>query len=155
LRAGVELLNCDYYLYTDIDSPFTIDSVLNVYATLLLGNDVVCGDRGGAYIRYLPLKRRVTSHVARWLNRYVLGIKNYDSQGGLKGFNRKGKEVFLRTRINRFLFDTEFIFLAERNPEIKLYTVPINIREGVYFSNFGLKVLFVEFLNFLLIRFRA
>jgi glycosyltransferase involved in cell wall biosynthesis len=153
LRAAFQELDCDLYIYTDLDLPFTVKSVERVYNELKNGADVVCGDRGAAYTNRLPIQRKIISHVSRILNRYVLRMKNADTQGGLKGFNQKGKTVFLQTKVKRFLFDTEFIYKAELNMDIKLLTVPIEIQEEVVFSDFGWKTVLTEMRNFLNIRF--
>ena len=36
----------------------------------------------------------------------------------MKGFSQAGQAIFLTTRINSFLFDTEFIYKASRRKEI-------------------------------------
>lgn len=153
LRAAFQELNCDLYIYTDLDLPFTVDSVKNVYLALKSGADIVCGDRGNAYIFRLPAQRKLISRFSKSLNQYVLRMKNIDTQGGLKGFNQKGKSIFMQTKVKRFLFDTEFIYKAEQRSDIQLLTVPIEIQEEVVFSDFGLKTVLTEMLNFLKIRF--
>ena len=61
--------------------------------------------------------------------------------------------TFLTTRINSFLFDTEFIYKASRRKEINLQTINANIKEGLAVSDMGFKVLRREALNFLSILF--
>lgn len=148
LREGFRNLDCDLYIYTDLDMPFTFESVERVYNALKNGADVVCGDRGASYIGRLPVKRKIISRISRGLNRFVLGMKNSDTQGGLKGFTNKGKAIFLETQVNRFLFDTEFIYKVEKRKDIVLATVLIDIQQEVAFSDFGLKTVFVEMFNF-------
>ena len=73
--------------------------------------------------------------------------------------NKKGIELAvdiakeIKTRINSFLFDTEFIYKASRRKEINLQTINANIKEGLAVSNMGFKVLRREALNFLSILF--
>jgi hypothetical protein len=66
-----------------------------------------------------------------------------------------GKEIFLRTTIDRYLFDLEFVFLAARDPNISIATREIKLREDVQFSRMNFGILRNEFWNFLKIFFRA
>ena len=66
-----------------------------------------------------------------------------ETQSGLKGFNAKGRELFLRTKVKTFLFDTEFILLAYRE-KLKIDVLDIGIRPGIHLSSMGMKVMFRE-----------
>ena len=76
-----------------------------------------------------------------------------DTQCGLKAMNKKGKEVFLKTTINRYLFDLEFVFLLKRN-SIKAAISELTLRDGLTFSEMNNRILFHEFKNFLKIIFK-
>ncbi len=78
-----------------------------------------------------------------------------DTQCGLKGFNTNGKEIFLKTTIDRYLFDFEFIFQCSRKKSILLKTVPVQLKDNVVFSNMKLKILMQESLNLIRVLFRA
>ena len=155
LRHAVRQCTAPYIIYTDYDFPFEPESIKNVAAALLGHADVVVGNRSSSYYEQLPLKRKIMSKVSRCLNKYLLRIPACDTQGGLKGFSRKGREVFLQTKIDQFLFDTEFVFKACRRKDLAWQVVPIRTREGVVFSNMGAKVLRKELKNFLRILFRC
>ncbi|MDR3351073.1 MAG: glycosyltransferase [Prevotellaceae bacterium] len=155
LRYAVRQCTAPYIIYTDYDFPFELESIWSVANALLNAADVVVGKRSKSYYQQLPLKRKIMSKVSRYLNKYILRIPACDTQGGLKGFNRKGREIFLDTKIEQFLFDTEFIFKACRCKNIKLDIVPIQTREGVIFSNMGAGTLWKELKNFLRILFRC
>ena len=116
---------------------------------LLGGADVVVATRGKSYQDNLPPFRQMLSKLSHICNTWVLRIKIKDTQGGMKGFSQAGQAIFLTTRINSFLFDTEFIYKASRRKEINLQT----IKEGLAVSNMGFKVLRREALNFLSILF--
>ena len=79
-----------------------------------------------------------------------MGLADQD-QGYARG--HEGIQPFLTTRINSFLFDTEFIYKASRRKEINLRTINANIKEGLAVSDMGFKVLRREALNFLSILF--
>jgi glycosyltransferase involved in cell wall biosynthesis len=155
LRNAVRQSAAPYIIYIDYDFPFELESVQRVAEALLGGADVVVGDRGAGYCRQLPLKRRLMSKLSRGLNRCLLRLPACDTQGGLKGFNRWGRDLFLQTKIAQFLFDTEFVLKACRHRNIDLRVVPIHTRDGVVFSNMGAKVLLRELRNFLRILFRC
>lgn len=155
LRHAVRQCTAPYIIYTDYDFPFELESIKSVADALLNHADVVVGKRSNSYYEQLPMKRKIMSKVSRCLNKYLLRIPACDTQGGLKGFNRKGREIFLQTKIEQFLFDTEFVFKACRRKDLALQAVPIQTREGVVFSNMGAKVLRKELKNFLRILFRC
>jgi glycosyltransferase involved in cell wall biosynthesis len=155
LRHAVRQCTAPYIIYTDYDFPFELESIKSVATALLNHADVVVGNRSGSYYEQLPMKRKIMSKVSRCLNKYLLRIPACDTQGGLKGFNRKGCEIFLQTKIAQFLFDTEFVFKACRRKDITLHVTPIQTRKGVIFSNMGASVLRKELKNFLLILFRC
>lgn len=111
------------------------------------------GSRGKSYQDNLPPFRQMLSKLSHICNTWVLRIKIKDTQGGMKGFSQAGQAIFLTTRINSFLFDTEFIYKASRRKEINLQTINANIKEGLAVSNMGFKVLRREALNFLSILF--
>ena len=109
--------------------------------------------RSRGYQDNLPPFRQMLSKLSHICNTWVLRIKIKDTQGGMKGFSQAGQAIFLTTRINSFLFDTEFIYKASRRKEINLRTINANIKEGLAVSDMGFKVLRREALNFLSILF--
>lgn len=153
LRVGVEAATTDLIIYTDIDFPYHEDGIQKIAMQLIAGNEVVLGHRGNDYYDKTPWFRKVVSKSLRWVLKTFLRLPTDDSQCGLKGFNRVGAEVFLDTRIDRFLFDLEFIKLAaKRKKKIKLVTV--DLKPDVRFSRVNLGVLLTELGNFLKVLFR-
>lgn len=127
LRYAVDRSSADYVLYTDWDFPFTLESYLEALDSLSYGAEVVLPVRQlERYMRHLSPMRRMLSSGSRLLNRLLLALPSNDTQGGIKAFNRRGKDIFLSTRIERFLFDTEFIALAVRQQaDVRLTTCQI------------------------------
>lgn len=148
LRKGVEAAKGTYILYTDIDFPYTHESFIKVIETLKTGNDVALGIRGKEYYRHVPKSRVYISKFLRSLIRLFLRIPTDDTQCGLKGFNQKGKEVFLQTTIHRYLFDLEFVFLSSQK-KLKIKTVEVQLRPEIVLSKMNWKILLQEFGNFL------
>lgn len=151
VRLGVAIANGDYQVCTDFDFPFGVKAVKQAFEQLLLGSDVVAGIRGEQYVKLLPRKRKMITTVNRFMNRYLLHLPVADAQAGLKGFNSKGRREFLATRINGFLYDSEFVHRAGKNKSLKICTIPIVCRPGICFSEFRSKVLMREFVNFMAI----
>lgn len=152
LREGVRQTDADFYLVTDADFPYTLESMRSVVECLLKEGGIAAGNRDTAYYAHVPMFRRWISKTLRWMMRHVLRQPISDSQCGLKGFDRSGKALFLKTSIDRFLFDLEFLMLAKER--VKVTPVPVALRSGVVFSKVGWKVLTTEGQNFLTLLFR-
>lgn len=153
LRKGVESSNADFFLVTDADFPYTIDSMLRITQSLIQHGGVAAGNRDTSYYDLVPPFRRRLSKVLRWALRNIFRQPIDDSQCGLKGFDQRGKEIFLQTTIKRFLFDLEFLMLA--NNKVNVRAIPVELREGVKFNKVGWKVLATEGLNLLKLLFRS
>ena len=147
LREGVKMSEADFYLVTDADFPYNMESMKRIVETLLEKGGIAAGNRDTGYYAHVPLFRRMISKVLRWTLRNLLRQPISDSQCGLKGFDNAGKKIFLETTINRFLFDLEFLMLAKDRVEVT--PVPVELREGVVFSKVGMKILATEGRNFI------
>jgi glycosyltransferase involved in cell wall biosynthesis len=147
LRHGVSQCSGESVIYTDIDFPYTKSSFVDVLE-LLKSNDLVIGIRSESYYTHLPAARVRISKFLRMLIRKLLKIPTDDTQCGLKGFNKNVTPIFLRTSIDRYLFDLEFIFLSARE-KIKIKTQEVNLREDVQLSTMRWDVLLEEGYNFL------
>ena len=71
----------------------------------------------------------------------------------MKGFTKEIKPVFLKTQIDRYLFDLEFIYLLSRMKNTRILPVKVKLRDGVEFSKVRLNILTGEFRNFLKVLF--
>jgi glycosyltransferase involved in cell wall biosynthesis len=155
LREGVQAATGMFIIYTDIDFPYTHASFLRLYAMLENGNaDVAIGVRSEEYYQHLPKARVRISKLLKWFIKTFLRIPIADTQCGLKGMNQKGKEIFLRTTIDRYLFDLEFVFLAARG-NLRIRPVEVDLRPEVHLSKMNWKILLQEFGNFLKIFVRS
>ena len=146
LRRGVEAATGDYVVYTDIDLPYTLDSMRRLTAKLLADGGVVAGERFEDYYDGVPPFRRALSKAHRWLMRSTFRLPVSDSQAGLKGFDRAGRAVFLETTVDRFLVDLDFI--ARCRGRVKVQPVRVELRPDVEFTDFGLAILRREAGNF-------
>jgi glycosyltransferase involved in cell wall biosynthesis len=153
LRKGVTASTGEFMIYTDIDFPFTNDSALKLIQSLVNEkSDIVAGYRdNGYYEKKMSGFRRVLSKAFRFFIKDFLKLAVSDTQCGLKGFNRKGKEKFLSTKIDRYLFDFEFIYLSCKDSTITISTVMVQLKDNVVFSKMKLKILIQETFNLLYI----
>ena len=155
LRQGVKKSTADFVVYTDIDWPYTEESMIGVVRTLTADADAVIGKRDENYYTHLPPARRRISRMLRSFNARLLRLKVDDTQAGLKGFRNHVKDIFLSTTIDRYLFDLEFIYLISAKKEIKVIGYPIALRPGITFSKMNRQILFQEARNFLKIWLRS
>jgi glycosyltransferase involved in cell wall biosynthesis len=155
LRQGVAATKNDICIYTDIDFPYEIESFLTIFETLKKGVDIAIGVRETNYYQHVPKIRVWISKTLKWLIRNFLRLPVSDTQCGLKGFNRKGKKIFLETTIDRYLFDLEFVFLAAKQKTLNLKPVVVNLRSGIIFSNMNFKILAQEGRSFMKIFIRS
>lgn len=147
LREGVGKTESAKVVYTDIDFPYERQSLLAVIRALDQ-SDVAIGVRSEEYYHNMPPIRVWVSKGLRLCIRLFLRIPTDDTQCGLKGFNTKGKTVFLSTTIDRYLFDLEFVFLASRE-KLNIQKVPVRLKEGIFLSNLNFEILWREARNFL------
>ena len=122
---------------------------------LILQNrhDVIFATRKSTYYRQVPLIRKVISKSLKFLVKHVLRVPFTDTQGGLKAFNRRGKEVLLETKTKGYLFDLELLKLAQRK-ELNIGQVNCLLRDDVRFTQMPLRILLREAVNFSKIVFR-
>jgi dolichyl-phosphate beta-glucosyltransferase len=147
LRTGVAAALAPVIITTDLDFPYELKDIRNVYALLVSGNEIVTGKRNAAYYIATPLTRKIISKACIAMNRHVLKLSLGDTQSGLKGFNKIGKSLFLQTTINRFLVDTEFLVLANKQ-KLEIAVLELTLKPGIKFSSMGWKVLMTEGKNF-------
>lgn len=149
IRQGVAVANGDIIIYTDIDFPYTTESVLAVYEGLLKGQyDVAVGVKNDSYYAHVPLVRRVISRGLRFFIKLFLLTPITDTQCGLKGFNKSVKPLFLKTTIDRYLFDLEFIRNCFVSRNYRVQAIPVALKENVHFRKMNYRVLLSEGLNF-------
>lgn len=150
LRDAVRLTTGKWVIYTDADYPYLMENAVEMFRLLSTdAADVVVGVRDEQYYDQLPLGRKIFSLSLKLMNYlFFPQLKVKDTQSGLKGFNQKGKEVFLKTQISAFLFDMEFLVLASKNPTIRIHWIYVQAREGIVFSTMRAKTIMTELVNF-------
>jgi glycosyltransferase involved in cell wall biosynthesis len=149
LRKGIELANSPYIVYTDLDFPFGTESIVEILMNLEKGYDIVLGARSSLYYRQATLGRRFMSKSLMLANRHLLHLPFEDTQAGIKGFNQTGRNIFLSTTINRFLFDLEFVKIACSFPDIRIQSIRVANNESLMLSSFGFRTILIELINFI------
>ena len=149
VRTGVRSSEAALQIYTDIDVPYVEESIKEFYAILSKNEaDVVVASRGNTYYNSLSGFRRLLSKSLRWLNGLLFGLKIKDTQGGLKGFNKAGKAVFLKTTVNRYLFDLEFIQIASKE-SLRLKALDVQLKPDIILPSPSPMILLKELHNFI------
>lgn len=149
IREGISVASGKYIIYTDIDFPYTSDSFVEILNALKSEKfDIVVGVKNDNYYSKVPFLRKLVSKMLKQMIRSLIGLKITDTQCGLKGINQNAKPLLLSGSINRYLFDLEFIYQAEKQ-QYRINTIPIELREGVVFSSVKWKIIFGEMVNFL------
>lgn len=141
----------EHVVFTDIDFPYTFESTLGLCKAVLSGeSDIVVGQRKARYYEKTPWQREFISKLLKVFNKYILRIPVTDTQCGLKGFNKKGLEIFNTTTVNRYLFDLEFLILAgSRKHQLKITPLEVELRNEVTFSKLNSNILLTEGWNVL------
>lgn len=155
VRDGLAHSDSELTLYTDYDFPYETTSIVQVIYWLEKGYDIVVANRNRTYYSKLSKRRKMASYASRFLNFTLLGLTHTDTQGGLKGFNNKGKVHLANTHIKQFLFDTEFIYKASKDETIFIKEVPVDLRENILLPNMRRSTFIKELKNLLLIAWKG
>jgi glycosyltransferase involved in cell wall biosynthesis len=94
LRQGVAATKNDICIYTDIDFPYEVESFLVIFETLKKDADIAIGVRETKYYQHVPKVRVWISKTLKWMIRNFLRLPVSDTQCGLKGLIKKGKQYF-------------------------------------------------------------
>lgn len=123
LRRAFLLASGDHVVFTDADLTYAMHNAEPLLAALAGGAMVAYGSRMHADSRYviaptfLPklYTRHVMGRVFNLLVRALVVPGIRDTQAGIKGFSRTAaREFAARIRLDRFSFDVELFFIAQR-----------------------------------------
>ena len=139
VRAGMNQAQGDFLVFTDADLAYPPTEIGKIVHFLREGADLAIATRVAPASRFIMnpeffgyiYTRHLGSRLFNWIVRKVLGLSIYDTQAGLKGFNRKAKEIiFNRQTLEGFTFDVELIYIAKKFG-LTVREVPVVFR---YFS---------------------
>ena len=125
VREGMLTATGDIVGFLDADYKVAIDEIEKILPWFDQGYDIVIGSRGvaGADIRVpQPWYRRIGSKAFGMIMRPLIGLRGIsDTQCGFKFFRAPvARDLFVRQRIDGYMFDVEILSLALRlNYQVK------------------------------------
>ena len=116
VRTGMLAARGDIVMFTDADLSADVDQFPRLFRALDQGAEVAIGSRNLAHSSRLvdqTLARRLLGRAFRAACRKRLGLKQRDTQCGLKAFTREAAQaIFSRVRVERWAFDAEVLVIA-------------------------------------------
>jgi len=129
VRNGLLQAAGDIVMFTDADLSAPMEEAERLFAALDAGADVAIGSRWldkQKQTIHQPMYRRFFGRCFNWLTRKVMGLPFKDTQCGFKAFRREpAQRIFERQRIERWGFDPEILFIAQRL-NCKVVEVPVS-----------------------------
>lgn len=128
VRAGMLEARGDVALFTDADLSSPIEELQKLLVAIVDGNDVAIGsralDRSLIQTHQSPF-REAAGIIFNQFVKLFTGLPFHDTQCGFKAFRRaKSRIIFEQQRVERFGFDPEILFLAQRHG-LKIAEVPV------------------------------
>lgn len=148
LKFGASHSESNKYMFTDIDFPYSTESMKFVWEAINKHTGIVVGYREVDYYNDLSFVRTILSKGLRWLNKLILNLPVNDTQCGLKGFDLQVKEILLDCQTDRFLIDLELL-LAVNKKSLNIVPVSSKLRDGINFTKFDSTVLLKEVFSFI------
>lgn len=129
VRNGMLHALGDVLLFSDADLSSPIQEASKLFSAIDAGADAAIGSRwlnSDLQTEKQPLYRQMLGRVFNLLLRLILGLKYKDTQCGFKAFTRDAAmTIFARQRIERWGFDPEILFLANKF-KFKVKEVPVS-----------------------------
>lgn len=122
IQQGILISRGDYILFMDIDLSTPLFQ-FEKFRKYLKDFDVLIGTRkikDAQLLKRQHILRETLGKGFTLLSQLILGVKVSDFTCGFKCFSKKSaKDVFSRMRIKRWGFDSEVIFIASKQYQIK------------------------------------
>ena len=133
IRTGVLASRGAQVVFLDADLSTPIDEIPNALEKLAQA-EVVIGSRDlpGADIRVQqPLYRQAASELFRWVRFLMVGLwRLSDTQCGFKAYRGPvARQLFALAQIDRFMFDVEILYLAER-AGLRIIEIPVRWQDS-------------------------
>jgi len=131
VRTGMLAADGELIFYTDSDLAYGLDVIKQGCDIFRENKDagIVIGSRKlhkNGYAEYTFL-RKVMSHVFMFILKIYGGIKQSDSQTGIKGFRKEAaKKIFNLCETNGWSFDIEVLLIADQL-KLKILEMPVTI----------------------------
>lgn len=118
VRNGMLNARGEILLFSDADLSSPIEEAPKLFQAIEAGADVAIGSRWLSpelQAERQPLHRQLFGRIFNLALRVILGMSYKDTQCGFKAFTRQAAQsIFPLQRIERWGFDPEIIFLAEK-----------------------------------------
>lgn len=118
VKVGMLIADGDIRLFADIDMSVPIETADAFIAAMKDGHDIVIGTRKTSQSKVMvhqPKYREILGEIFRRTAQQVFAKGITDFTCGFKAFSAQATErIFTRSRINRWSFDAEILFLATR-----------------------------------------
>lgn len=118
VRNGMLHARGDVCLFSDADLSSPIAEAQKLFDAIAQGSDIAIGSRwlrSELQTGRQPLYRQAFGRIFNLLLRIILGLGFKDTQCGFKAFRREAAQrIFSLQRIERWGFDPEILFLAQR-----------------------------------------
>lgn len=127
IRFGVSKAQGDMILFSDIDLSVPIETTSLMRSHLAKYPMVIASRRrpGSLIVTHQSWSRETSGRIFTALSNIVCGSGVADVTCGFKGFTRKtAQKLFGRSRLNRWVFDSEIVFLA-RKYGVDIYEMPV------------------------------
>ena len=134
VRSGLAVATGRARVFTDVDLPYGTESVLECYEKLNRGDaDFVYGDRSlpeSRILSRLRKRRRLSSVVFRGAVLTIAGLRQADTQCGMKGLRGRVAEAMLPVlRVDGFAFDVE-MFRCARDNDLTIAPMAVHLANG-------------------------
>ncbi len=139
VRNGMLHATGDVILFSDADLSSPIEESTKLFDAIEDGADVAVGSRWlrtELQVQPQPLLRRIFGRAFNLALRIALGLRYKDTQCGFKAFTRRAAQtIFPLQHIERWGFDPEILFLAQRfGFRVEEVAVQWAHREGTHIS---------------------
>jgi dolichyl-phosphate beta-glucosyltransferase len=143
VRTGVLAAQGRRAVFLDADLSTPPEEIGNALRQLDAGYDMVIGSRalpGSRIETKAPPVRRLGTAIFNLVKHLLVGLWRYsDTQCGFKAYRQAAvRPLYERAVIDRFMFDVEILFLAERR-HLKVFEMPVRWADAA-----GSKVRFLE-----------
>jgi Glycosyltransferases involved in cell wall biogenesis len=131
VRAGLAETAGNTRIFTDVDLPYGPASIIDCYEMLSSSPaDFVFGDRShleSTVTSRLRKRRRISSMVFRGAVFSIVGIRQPDTQCGIKGMRDwVARAMIPRLRVDGFAFDVE-LFRFAQDSDLTIAPIPVHL----------------------------
>jgi dolichyl-phosphate beta-glucosyltransferase len=129
VRTGVLASHGENVLFMDADLSTPLSEIPRILE-LLENADIVIGSRGrenDKVTKKAPLFRQLASRIFDQIKYLLVGLRRFkDTQCGFKAFKGDvARKLFSKCQIDRFMFDAEVLYLAEKS-NLKILEMPVS-----------------------------